>query len=47
VLTPEQQQLKENQRMWVELEFERKIAKLLLKFGVLTSDPTVIPVSEQ
>lgn len=36
----------ENAAMWEELEIERKIGALLVKFGVLEADPTVIPVSE-
>jgi hypothetical protein len=47
VLTPEQQQAKENEAMWVEINFEKNVAKTLVKFGVLDSDPTIIPVSEQ
>jgi len=47
VLTPEQEQAIENEAMWAQVEFERKVAAVLIKFGVLTSDPTNIPVSEQ
>jgi hypothetical protein len=47
VLTPEQQQEQENQAMWEQVQFERKVVAALIKFGVLTSDPTAIPVSEQ
>jgi hypothetical protein len=47
VLTPEQQQQQENLVMWEQVEFERKIAAALMKFGVLDADPTSIPVSEQ
>ena len=47
VLTPEQQQTEENQKMWAEVQFQKNVAKALVKFGVLTSDPTIIPVSEQ
>lgn len=47
VLTPEQEQAIENEAMWAQVEFERKIATALIKFGVLESDPTSIPVSEQ
>jgi hypothetical protein len=47
VLTPEQQQIQENKAMWLQLKFEKDVAKALVKFGVLTSDPTIIPVSEQ
>lgn len=47
VLTPEQEQAKENANMWAQLRFEKDVAKALVKFGVLAVDPTVIPVSEQ
>ena len=46
VLTPEQEQVVENAAMWQQVEFEKKVAAALIKFGVLTSDPTVIPVQE-
>lgn len=36
-----------NQKMWEQLEFERRVAKALVKFGVLAEDPTIIPVSAQ
>jgi hypothetical protein len=36
-----------NAAMWADLAFEQKLAKTLVKFGVLESDPTAIPVSEQ
>lgn len=36
----------ENLQMWADLQFEKSIAKALVKFGVLESDPTVIPVNE-
>jgi len=36
-----------NAAMWVDLIFEQNVAKSLVKFGVLQSDPTTIPVSEQ
>jgi hypothetical protein len=32
-----------NNKMWMELEEEKRVAKLLVKFGVLTEDPTAIP----
>jgi uncharacterized membrane protein YfbV (UPF0208 family) len=47
VLTAEQQQALDNKKMWEAVDFERDVAKVLIKFGVLTSDPTIIPVSEQ
>jgi hypothetical protein len=46
VLTPEQKQAAENDRMWEQYEFESKVAKALVKFGVLQSDPTAIDVTE-
>jgi len=46
-LTLEQQQLKENQKMWEALKFEQDVAKALVKFGVLATNPTIVPVSEQ
>jgi hypothetical protein len=45
-LTAEQLQAQENSKMVSELLFEQSIAKVLVKFGVLASDPTVIPVQE-
>lgn len=36
-----------NAAMWADLAFEQNVAKTLVKFGVLQSDPTAIPVSEQ
>ena len=31
-----------NAAMWAQVEFEKKVAKALVKFGVLQSDPTAI-----
>lgn len=45
VLTPEQERALANQKMWEEQRFESSVAKVLVKFGVLTSDPTTIPVN--
>lgn len=45
-LTPEQLQAEENSKMWAELQFEKDVAKVLVKFGVLESDPTAINVQE-
>jgi hypothetical protein len=39
------EQEKANSKMWLELEEERRIAKILVKLGVLETDPTVIPVA--
>jgi len=36
-----------NQHMWGQTDYERAIAKTLVKFGVLDSDPTAIQVSAQ
>jgi hypothetical protein len=35
-----------NAKMWAQVEFEKKIAKALVKFGVLQSDPTAIEVTQ-
>lgn len=40
------QQEEENTRMWAAVEFEKQVAKALVKFGLLTSDPTEIPVAQ-
>lgn len=34
-----------NAEMWAQVEFEKKVAKALVKFGVLQSDPTQIEVT--
>jgi hypothetical protein len=47
VLTVDQIQEQATQKMWAELEFERNVAKALIKFGVLTSNPTEISVNTQ
>lgn len=44
--TQEQLQAEENAKMWAQLQFEQNIAKVLVKFGVLEADPTVIPVQQ-
>lgn len=41
-LTPEELA---NRKMWQQIEFEKKTAKALVKFGILQSDPTQIDVS--
>ena len=38
------QQEMENAQMWAKIEFEKRVAKALVKFGVLSADPTEIPV---
>lgn len=35
-----------NAEMWAQVQFEKQVAKALVKFGVLQSDPTSIPVSQ-
>lgn len=35
-----------NLKMWADLQFEKDVAKTLVKFGLLESDPTAIPVNE-
>jgi hypothetical protein len=42
VLTPEEIA---NQQMWRDLQFKKTVAKVLVEFGVLATDPTEIPVS--
>jgi hypothetical protein len=34
-----------NQQMWAQVEFEKKIAAVLVKFGVIINNPTAIPVT--
>jgi hypothetical protein len=38
------QQEIENAQMWAKIEFEKSVAKALVKFGLLDADPTTIPV---
>jgi hypothetical protein len=42
VLTPEEIA---NQQMWRDIQFKKAVAKVLIDFGVLATDPTEIPVS--
>ena len=35
-----------NAAMWAQVEYEKRLAKALVKFGVLSSDPTEITVTE-
>lgn len=35
-----------NAAMWAQVEFEKKVAKALVKFGVLATDPTAIGVTQ-
>lgn len=43
--TPEQKQSRLNAEMWQQAAFEKQVAKVLVKFGVLESDPTEIAVT--
>lgn len=40
------QQQKENMQMWARVEFEKQVAQVLVKLGVLQSDPTSIEVTQ-
>lgn len=42
-IDPEQQA---NVEMWAQVQFEKQVAKALVKFGVLASDPTEIQVTQ-
>lgn len=46
-LTEAQIKERANLEMWATYEFEKKVAATLIKFGLLESDPTQIPVSVQ
>lgn len=46
LLTPEQIERAKNAEMWAQVQFEKQIAKVLVKFGVLASDPTEIQVTQ-
>lgn len=35
-----------NAKMWAQVEFEKQVAKALVKFGMLASDPTAIEVTK-
>lgn len=35
-----------NAQMWEQLQFEKRVAKALVKFGVIQADPTEIPVTQ-
>ena len=43
--TEEELQERLNAEMWGQVDFEKRVAKALIRFGVLESDPTAIPVS--
>lgn len=38
-------ELSDQEKMWIELENEKRVAKVLVKFGLLTTDPTEIPAA--
>jgi hypothetical protein len=42
---PDPEQLA-NAQMWEQLAFEKRVAAALVKFGVLTSNPTEVPVAQ-
>lgn len=46
LLTAEQIEAAKNAEMWRQVQFEKSIAKALIKFGLLTSDPTEIQVTQ-
>lgn len=35
-----------NARMWEQVEYEKKLAAALVKFGILQSDPTTVEVTQ-
>ncbi len=44
--TPQDADTLANQNMWMQVQFEKQIAKALVKFGVLQSDPTLIETTQ-
>lgn len=42
---PRDEEAQENVEMWKQVEFEQKIAKVLVKLGVLAADPTTIQLT--
>ena len=44
--TERERQERLNVEMWAQVEFEKKLATALVKFGVLATDPTTIAVSQ-
>lgn len=47
-IAPTQAQIQqeiENAKMWEQISFEKKVAEVLVKFGVLQNDPTTIGVT--
>ena len=45
-MTAEEIEAQRNAEMWLQVEFEKRVASALIKLGVLTENPTVIPVAE-
>jgi hypothetical protein len=44
-VTAEDLEQQANAKMWAQVEFEQKIAKVLVKLGVLSEDPTTIEIA--
>lgn len=40
------QEAEANSRMWDQFRYEQRLAEMLVKFGLLESDPTFIPVGK-
>jgi hypothetical protein len=38
-------ELSEQEKMWIDLQEEKRVAKVLVKFGLLATDPTEIPTA--
>ena len=45
-MTEAQKQQTDNAVMWAQIEFEKQIAVVLVKFGVLNTDPTTIAIGK-
>jgi len=45
-MTTEEVEARLNADMWAQLEFEKQVASALVKLGVLSENPTLIPVAE-
>lgn len=46
VMTEEDIEARLNADMWAQVDFEKRVASALVRFGVLAVDPTDIPVAE-
>jgi hypothetical protein len=44
VVSQEDLQAKENEKMWTDIQKEKDVIKVLVKYSLLDSDPTEIPV---